>query len=73
LCKGTRNTRVALTEAITPQEEKTILRARNTPVPDRVIDGKGMYVMPGLIDLLRTQLQQGCPRITSTNFIWVTV
>jgi cytosine/adenosine deaminase-related metal-dependent hydrolase len=44
-----RITRVALTDAITREEEKegTVKKS----APDRVIDGKGMYVMPGLIDL----------------------
>src|SRR6266403_4228810 len=49
--QGNRITRVALTDAITREEEKTDAAGAKHAVPDRVIDGKGMYVMPGLIEL----------------------
>src|SRR5437879_12767034 len=45
--QGNRITRVALTDAITREEEKTDAAGAKHPVPDRVIDGKGMYVIPG--------------------------
>jgi cytosine/adenosine deaminase-related metal-dependent hydrolase len=49
--QGNRITRVALTDAITREEEKADAAGTKHAAPDRVIDGKGMYVMPGLIDL----------------------
>jgi cytosine/adenosine deaminase-related metal-dependent hydrolase len=49
--QGNRITRVALTDAITREEEKADATGTKHAAPDRVIDGKGMYVMPGLIDL----------------------
>ncbi|HWY43655.1 MAG TPA: amidohydrolase family protein [Candidatus Sulfotelmatobacter sp.] len=49
--QGNRITRVALTDAITREEEKAEAAGAKRATPDRVIDGKGMYVMPGLVDL----------------------
>jgi len=49
--QGNRITRVVLTDAITRDEEKADATGTKHAAPDRVIDGKGMYVMPGLIDL----------------------
>ena len=49
--QGNRITRVALTDSITREEEKAEAAGAKRAAPDRVIDGKGMYVMPGLIDL----------------------
>lgn len=49
--QGNRITRVALTDAITREEEKAEAAGAKRAAPDRVIDGKGMYVIPGLIDL----------------------
>ena len=49
--QGNRIVRVALTDAITREEEKADAAGAKRTAPDRVIDGKGMYVMPGLIDL----------------------
>jgi imidazolonepropionase-like amidohydrolase len=49
--QGNRIIRVALTDAITREEEKAEVAGAKRAAPDRVIDGKGMYVMPGLIDL----------------------
>src|SRR5438128_3007759 len=49
--QGNRITRVALTDAITREEEKAEAAGAKHAAPDRVIDGKGMYVMPGIVDL----------------------
>jgi len=49
--QGNRITRVALTDAITREEEKAEAAGAKRAAPDRVIDGKGMYVMPGIVDL----------------------
>ncbi|HLK04312.1 MAG TPA: amidohydrolase family protein [Candidatus Acidoferrum sp.] len=49
--QGNRITRVAATDAIAREEEKAGATGSKHAVPDRVIDGKGMYVIPGLIDL----------------------
>jgi cytosine/adenosine deaminase-related metal-dependent hydrolase len=49
--EGNRITRVALTDAITREEEKAEAAGAKRKAPDRVIDGKGMYVMPGIVDL----------------------
>ena len=49
--EGNRVTRVALTDAITREEEKTEAAGMKPKAADRVIEGKGMYVMPGIVDL----------------------
>jgi len=49
--RGNRIARVALTDAITREEEKVEAGGGKRAAPDRVIDGKGMYVMPGIVDL----------------------
>src|SRR5262249_38363808 len=49
--QGNRITRVAPTDAITREEEKAEAAGTKRAAPDRVIDGKGMYVMPGIVDL----------------------
>jgi imidazolonepropionase-like amidohydrolase len=49
--EGNRITRVALTDAISREEEKAEASGVKRKAPDRVIDGKGMYVMPGIVDL----------------------
>src|SRR5499427_10189014 len=49
--EGNRITRVALTDAISREEEKAEAAGAKRKAPDRVIDGKGMYVMPGIVDL----------------------
>ena len=50
--KGNRIERVASTDAISRKEKDEEAAGGKPPKPaDRVIDGKGMYVMPGLIDV----------------------
>jgi cytosine/adenosine deaminase-related metal-dependent hydrolase len=52
LIKSNRIVRVASTDAITREEEKAEKEgAPKQAPPDRVIEGKGMYLMPGLIDV----------------------
>jgi cytosine/adenosine deaminase-related metal-dependent hydrolase len=49
--EGKQITRVALTDAISREEEKADVAGVKRKAPDRVIDGKGLYVMPGIVDL----------------------
>lgn len=50
--KGNRIERVAAADAIARKEKEEEAAGGKPPKPaDRVIDGKGMYVMPGLIDV----------------------
>ena len=49
--QGNRITRIAPTDAIAREEEKAEASGKKPAAPDRVIDGKGMYVMPGIVDL----------------------
>src|SRR5215475_8795052 len=49
--EGKQITRVALTDAISREEEKADAAGVKRKAPDRVIDGKGLYVMPGIVDL----------------------
>jgi cytosine/adenosine deaminase-related metal-dependent hydrolase len=49
--QGNRITRIAPTDAIAREEEKAEANGARRAAPDRVIDGKGMYVMPGIVDL----------------------
>jgi len=50
--KGNRIVRVAPTDAITREEEKAeTAGAPKQPPPDRIIEGQGMYLIPGLIDV----------------------
>jgi len=50
--KGNRIVRVAPTDAITREEEKAeAAGAPKQPTPERIIEGQGMYLMPGLIDV----------------------
>src|SRR5437016_8397574 len=51
--KGNRIERVVSVDAIARErreEEGTGAKEKETRRPDRVIEGKGMYVMPGLVD-----------------------
>jgi len=49
--QGNRIVRIAATDAIAREEEKAQAAGVKTKAPDRVIEGKGMYVMPGIVDL----------------------
>ena len=52
--KGNRIERVVSVDAIARErreEEGTGAKEKETRRPDRVIEGKGMYVMPGLVDV----------------------
>jgi cytosine/adenosine deaminase-related metal-dependent hydrolase len=50
--KGNRITRVVLADAISREEAKAdAAHEAKQAAPDRVIDGKGMYLTPGLIDV----------------------
>jgi cytosine/adenosine deaminase-related metal-dependent hydrolase len=52
--KGNRIERVVSVDAIARErreEEGTGAKEKETKQPDRVIEGKGMYVMPGLVDV----------------------
>src|SRR5215471_14310724 len=49
--QGNRIARIAPTDAVTREEEKAQAAGTKPKPPDRVIDGKGMYVMPGIVDL----------------------
>jgi cytosine/adenosine deaminase-related metal-dependent hydrolase len=52
--KGNRIERVASVDAIARERRKgedTGAKEKETKQPDRVIEGKGMYVMPGLVDV----------------------
>jgi len=49
--QGNHITRVALTDAIARERSKEEAGSGKNREPDRVIDGKGMYVMPGIVDL----------------------
>jgi imidazolonepropionase-like amidohydrolase len=49
--KGNRIERIVLEDAIARERQKEEATAAQQTVPERVIDGKGMYVIPGLIDV----------------------
>src|SRR5579859_153569 len=49
--QGNRIVRIAPTDAVTREEEKAEAAGVKLKAPDRVIDGKGMYVMPRIVDL----------------------
>src|SRR5262244_977263 len=49
--QGNKIVRIAATDAVTREEEKAEAAGAKPKAPDRVIDGKGMYVMPGIVDL----------------------
>lgn len=50
--KGNRIERIAAVDAIArSRSEEGTAKGKEEKAPDRVIDGKGMYVMPGLIDV----------------------
>jgi len=52
LIKGNRIERVVPSDSISRREkEEEGAGKKELKVPDRVIEGKGMYVMPGLIDV----------------------
>src|SRR5215813_227125 len=49
--QGNKIVRIAGTDAVTREEEKAQAAGTKPKPPDRVIDGKGMYAMPGIVDL----------------------
>ena len=49
--QGNRIVRVAPTDTIAREQSKDESSGKKVAEPERVIDGKGMYVMPGIVDL----------------------
>src|SRR5262249_7125373 len=49
--QGNKIVRIALTDAVAHERPKEDAAGKKNAQPDRAIDGKGMYVMPGNVDL----------------------
>jgi hypothetical protein len=70
LIRGNRIERVVPSDSISRKEkDEEGGGKKEAKPPDRVIEGKGMYVMPGLCTFTSTR-RKTCRRNTFTSFCW---